>query len=210
MMNLGCTWMKYFLAMIALSMISAPVHAQEVIIGPSFGFSWGANFADVRKSYPNATVEKDGDLTVLRIVGASSPNLPSDTDFLSLLFTDKFGLIKQFWTSTNFAGDIYGSEGKEKFETLYEALSRRLGEGREFQYVGAELYRESDEFYECLGYEGCGAWVVFWRGTESDESIATLQLEGVSRGNGYLAYSVEHPNWYVRGREATSSDVSKF
>ncbi|WP_347920296.1 hypothetical protein [Paracoccus marcusii] len=195
---------------VALLVMATTASAQESLIEPSFGFTWDDKLSEIRQKYPDVTVETEGRYTVARISGDSYSNLPGNTDFVQLTFSQDSSLIKVRWTSDNFTDDRYGTEGKAVFEDVYETLQAKMGPGKLYQYSGIELYEDSDEFYECLEYEGCGAWVAFWDNVENTDSGSMLQLKGLSRGTGYLAYSVEHPKLYEERDRVVSEDLSKF
>ena len=150
----------------------------------------------------------DGDLLVLRS-NDKSDALPSKTDFLQAMFW-KGRLVKFSWVSDNFTGDLFGKEGQEAYAKLASTLSQKLGAGEETTITGRELWDEPDEFYQCLAYDGCGVWVTFWVNSSVGNNIAVLQLNGLDRGEGYLRYVVEHPDWYKYSDDRASGDASKF
>ncbi len=59
---------------------------------------------------------------------------------------------------------------------------------KEYKITGVSLYKESDEFYECLKYPGCGTWMSSYN--TSSKKIS-LQLIGKSRGVGYIRIIME-------------------
>lgn len=201
--------MGKFLA-VALIAVATSASAQESLIAPSFGFTWEDKLSEIRQKYPDMTVESEGEHTIAKISGDSYSNLPGNTDFVQLAFSQDGSLIKIRWTSDNFTNDRYGTEGKAGFEALYETLQAKLGPGKLYQYSGNELYTDSDEFYECLDYDGCGGWASFWDNAENPDSGSMLQLKGLSRGTGYLAYTVEHPKLYDEKEKVISDDLAKF
>lgn len=197
----------FFLVFAALT---GAAYSQEAVISPPFGMKWDDSKESVLEKYPSAVREVDGDLTFITIAGNGSNEFPSNTDFVTLTYADGYGLVKVRWVSEDVKSDLYGTGGVEVFDRVYTALSKKLGAGEEIKHVGAELYKDRDEFYECLAYDGCGVWVAFWKGTESTNSVSMLQLNGLRRGEGYVSYSVEHPNWYKRNDQAEENDASKF
>lgn len=49
-----------------------------------------------------------------------------------------------------------------------------------YEYIGRKLWDEYDEFYQCLAYSGCGAWISLFE-SKAGESIA-LQLNASVAG----------------------------
>lgn len=182
--------------------------AQEPIIQPSFGLKWSASIAEIEAQY--TVVERDKSTPGLTLLVLTGEQFPSNTGNVFALVASEFGLVKVVWNSKNFTDDPFGNEGKEQFDILYLALSKKLGAGQKITTIGGSLYDENDEFYECLEYAGCGNWLAFWKGTESDNSAAMLQLKGQRRGEGYLSYGVESPDWYIWNDKQKTGDVSKF
>ncbi|NRQ27749.1 hypothetical protein [Aliiroseovarius sp. xm-g-7] len=183
------------------------------IIPTSFGLEWGETEESVRKKF-NVTNETNmSGFNMLKI--SLSEALPSNTDFLLAAVHKDFGLVKFSWNATNITSDIYGREGKEEFKKLKNILDEKYGVNSEsLTVVGLKLWDETDEFYQCLAYDGCGAWVAYWN-NESDTSLhvdaaAMLQLNGVERGVGYLGFSVEHPNFSKAKAMYSSNDEGKF
>jgi len=90
-------------------------------------------------------------------------------------------LLKSLW-------DIYGSAGKDQFDNLVNLLKQKYKVENTYCYVGQELYKESDEFYECLNYDGCGNWAILM---SSENKNISIQLCGLSRGEGYIRLVAE-------------------
>jgi hypothetical protein len=182
--------------------------AQEAIIQPSFGITWEDTKEDVISEHPGATERRQGVFDLITISGEASPDLPSNTDSLTYVFHDDFGLVKVNWASDDITNDLFGTAGIALFEQLRESLSKRLGEATMITFTGQVLWNERDEFYQCLNHAGCGAHAAFWS-TES-ESGAMLELKGLSRGTGYILYAVQHPNFEVALEQRSGDDASKF
>lgn len=202
--------LKTLLVAVLMVVANSAAYAQQAIIDPPFGFSWTDTAPTILAKFQSAEKEIDGDLTIIHISGPASADLPSNTDRVSLLFSEGFGLVKVIWYSEDITDDIFGDAGKKVFENVYGALVAKLGKGDDYRRIGEDLYKDPNEFYECLDYEGCGAWMTFWHGTQDENSSAMLQLDGLSRGVGFVIYSVENPKWYKRGDRIREGDASKF
>ena len=74
-------------------------------------------------------------------------------------------------------------------------LSKKYGAPKSsWEQVGLDLYKDSDEFYQCLKYDGCGQYVSLY---EYAGGYISLQIKGVSRGKGYLMIGYESPAFYA-------------
>jgi hypothetical protein len=150
----------------------------------------------------------EGNLTSITI---SSPPKPlSSTKDVQLIFGKVRGLQKIIWNSEPILDDVYGIEGKDKFNKLKDNLIKKYGNPSDgTEIVGLELYDEADEFYQCLDYAGCGSWNSIW---EVDNGVSILlQLHGASRGEGWLSLAFEGPGWLeALGRYEDAKSESDF
>jgi hypothetical protein len=191
-----------------LVLLSCHPAVAEGLLEPSFGLRWGMSPQEFGSAFDEIDRETEGDL--LLITSSGTPDaLPSNTDFLQAIFWED-RLIKFTWASDNFTGDLDGSEGKKAYSALAETLTRKHGRGEEITVSGRELYEEPDEFYECMKYDGCGAWLTYWSSPANEDNVALLQLRGLGRGEGFLRYVVEHPDWYRHGENLEVEDATKF
>lgn len=157
-----------------------------------FGLKWGMTVDSVRAT---GTVLKreTGDANIETFTTKSVPRQLSNADAYLLIFADG-KLAKMKYLGNNINGDSFGTEGKEKFETLKSALSEKYGAStNNYQSVGGKLFKESDEFYQCLAYDGCGVWAAVF---ESPDKSILLELNGMQRGVGYVSLTAEaKPQW---------------
>jgi len=123
----------------------------------------------------------------------SLPKNLSDIEKYYLVFSDD-KLVKIIASCKNITNDPTGSDGKERFDVLNKSLQDKYGTPtHKFQYNGRKLFKEYDEFYECLRYAGCGNWAC---GYEKPTKVIVLELKGLSRGTGYISLQVEAvPEW---------------
>lgn len=96
--------------------------------------------------------------------------------------------------SPHFTNDPTGSAGKERFEALTSTLTEKYGKPSDkYQTVGNKLFKEYDEFYQCLANSGCGMWISIYAPVDKDISV---ELKGLRRGSGYIVLTVESkPQW---------------
>jgi len=123
----------------------------------------------------------------------SLPKNLSDIEKYYLVFSDG-KLIKIFARCKSITNDSTGSDGKERFNVLNKSLQDKYGTPDfKSQRIGSKLFKEYDEFYECLKYAGCGNWAC---GYEKPTKVIVLELKGLSRGTGYISLQVEAvPEW---------------
>ncbi len=157
-----------------------------------FGLRWGMTVAEV-KSAGVAITKTNGDRNLDTYKALSVPRNLSDFESYWMVFAD--GKLAKVWGfSKNISNDPNGSSGKERFDTLRSALVQKYGKPKlNSQTVGNKLFKEYDEFYECLKYSGCGLWVSTFESGDKDLSI---ELKGLSRGTGYIDITAEaKPQW---------------
>lgn len=158
-----------------------------------FGFTWGQTLQDIQSMNLEIIQEKMQWTHVHRIDLKNAPITPDDTDQIILMVDPKFGLGRIIWISNVIKDDIFGSKGKEKYVEISSLLSSKYGTAQTIvEHIGLELYRDDDEFYECLAYSGCGIWVTSW---QIPDGAIVVQLRGLARGTGYLGVTYEGPNW---------------
>ena len=193
--------MKTLLISIAL-IFAFPCIASE---NAPFGLKWGVGVEDLRKQ--GIELQKDSAEGRLEIFSAKSlPKNLSIAESYSLVFDQEFGLQKILMLSEDITDDAFGSEGKEMYDDIKSKLKNKYGEPtKNFEIVGLRLYDESDEFYQCLSYDGCGAWVSAF---EDKEQVIAVQIKGMRRGHGYITLTYEGPKW-KESLDANKAESSK-
>lgn len=165
--------------------------AKEVSNGP-FGLTWGSSIDEVRALGIQLTeVDKKGRLTICMTTSLPK-NLSIGKDYV-LLFDSQYGLQKAIMISKAITDDVYGTKGKKIYSRLKLKLSKKYGTAELMEYVGEDLYNESDEFYQCLKYPGCGDWLSYF--DLDSNGFISLKLEGLRRGEGHIVLLYEGPMW---------------
>ncbi len=171
--------------------LSSPVSAAD---GDEamFGLRWGMKAAEVQASGVTIT-KKKGDRNLEIYEAVSLPKNVSDVESYSLIFADG-RLAKISAIGKNIANDPSGSNGKERFEAIAKALTEKYGKpSNSYQSTGNKLFKEYDEFYQCLAYSGCGQWTTVYEPNDKD---IVIELKGIRRGTGYLVITAEaKPQW---------------
>lgn len=161
-----------------------------------FGLKWGLTIAETKKiGLVGKIVRINKNFVIFRI--KQFPIHPSDTDKGAAIFDKNFGLQKIVWYSKYITGDAYGQEGKRKFSELKKIIIENYNQvkrTRENQAMHLTLYKEVDEFYQCLAYDGCGYWSILWN--ISGEQVIYLQIKSSGRrGRGWIQIAYEGPNF---------------
>ena len=76
----------------------------------------------------------------------------------TLVFDRDLGLQKIVVALKTIQGDITGSKGLEQYSSYKEILTKKHGEPLSLEVTGLALYDDPDEFWQCLRYDGCGAY----------------------------------------------------
>ena len=196
-------------AFLCLMALAPSALSQKVVDNCPFGLEWGMTVQDAKDL--GVEMQKSGAEGRLTIYSAESlPKNLSIAESYALVFDSQFSLIKIKMVSNNIENDPYGTEGKEKYSDLKHILVTKYGppeEGMSVELIGLALYDESDEFYQCLAYSGCGYWMAGFTDKTSG-MIVGLQLKGLSRGKGYIVLSYEGP-LFSDAVNAHKDDVTK-
>ena len=180
--------MKTLLISIAL-IFAFPCIASE---NAPFGLKWGVSVNDLR----NQGIELQKGRAEGRLETFFAKSLPKNlsiAESYGLAFDQEFGLQKISMVSEDITDDAFGSKGKEMYDDIKSKLKNKYGEPTEnWEYVGLVLYDESDEFYQCLSYDGCGSWASLF---EDKEQVVLVEIEGIRRGHGFIKLSYEGPKW---------------
>lgn len=165
-----------------------------VIKPAAFGYAFGLSIKQIESAGIHLEERNSGgqDGSIRVFTTKQAPSGWSDAEVYTLIFY-KDKLLKVRSVSADIVEDSTGRKGKEQFKGLEDALTEKYGESKRYHSVGNKLYAESDEFYQCLAYDGCGFWANFW--ALSDRLIA-LELKGQGRGKGYISIMYEaSPEW---------------
>jgi hypothetical protein len=177
-----------FLMTIAISSQVIAADGDEAM----FGLRWGMSPSDV-KSLDTILTKTEAERNLEYYSTTSLPKNVSDVDKYLLIFADG-KLVKITVIGKEITGDPSGSSGKQRFEGISKSLSEKYGKASQNNHlISHKLYTERDEFYQCLGYRGCGIWVSIF---ETTDKIIGLELKGIRRGVGYLRIATEaNPQW---------------
>lgn len=191
---------------IILALLSASVVNAGAQSGP-FGIKWGSTLKELEaQGVKLEKVNSEG-----RFSTYTTENMPkkfSLAEKYALVFDKQYQLQKVIMISKDINGDVYGTEGKEKYSSIKEKLKKKYGAPSvELERVGMALYDEADEFYQCLVYSGCGHWFTGFE-SKSENISVVIELKGMGRGKGFIKLTYEGPSW-SNAVDAMKSNVSK-
>tara|TARA_B100000768_G_C11235035_1_gene356845 strand:+ start:651 stop:1292 length:642 start_codon:yes stop_codon:yes gene_type:complete len=120
----------------------------------------------------------------------------------TIYFVDGYGLMKAFVQGKDITNDTYGSDGKSQYQKIKSSLITKYPDidgyqTQSFEWTARKLYKESDEFYECLNYDGCGSHISYiYSSNESvEKGTVSVELKGYGRGQGALNLTYESSFW---------------
>ena len=171
---------------ILLILISFTAFADEDIPAP-LGLVWGTS-GDVLKTEFSASLDEEEHSRIKFYEINKTPINSAEFNKIYGFVDDKYGLVKVVLVK-DIANDAYGSDGLELYKKYKEVLQGKYGKPKSYEYTGREVYKETDEFYQCLKYQGCGARASFFE-PKKDTSISVL-LRGWKRGEGDMVISYE-------------------
>lgn len=160
------------LALVAIAAAEYPAPA---------GFKWGSTPSDACRK---ASTTLEGNLTLCSMTTAPKP-IPWVNYYVLVYYKGK--LVKVLMDSKITDDDVTGSENVELYDKIKSTLLSKYGDPvSSVEVTGQKLYREYDEFYECLAYTGCGAYSSLWE-DPSDKSVVSLEIKSSEfRGRGYV------------------------
>jgi hypothetical protein len=182
-------------------------HAE--ILAP-FGFTWGMSKETIiSKGVVFKECKSDRSLDICQT--KKSIRSVSFGDTYILFIDSKTGLQKIVMASKNITNDIRGTSGKELYFKVKKSLIKKYGEPKNYEYIGKKLYKEDDEFYQCLKYSGCGSWTSFW--IKPKKGTVVAELLGLTRGKGYLKLGYESKSWSdiltsLKSQESDNDDAA--
>lgn len=158
-----------------------------------FGLKWGMQQGELSElGIKVKERSRSGELTV--VSSEEIPDAFADTKLVNMLFDRELGLVKVRWISYDIETDPDGSLGRSKYGEMKAIIASELGDPTdETLVVGARLFDQQDEFYQCLAYEGCGVWSALWEHAPSGGVL--LSVEGTGPGTGFVQMDYESINW---------------
>lgn len=152
--------MKKLISLLFLFSLSSLALAESKSFPEPFGLTWGMSEAALIKADFSKTGPSD-DFNVFTSVSTPKAWSKAD-DYIALTY--RGSLVKVAAHSKKFSSDLYGSEGKAEYENIKALLTRKYGAPESAsERSGLKLYKDADEFYQCLKYDGCGFYFALLR-----------------------------------------------
>lgn len=195
--------MKFAVFSIGLFLASAAI-AEEA--SAPFGLQWGASAEEVEKIVGASPDDKLLWGRVQSFDVALAPLTPPNTRTILLAVDPELGLGRIIWISEEISNDAFGSAGKRNFNEIKTILTEKYGNPESaMEKTGVTLWKDRDEFYQCLAHDGCGLWFALWKTVEPAMKIS-LKIQGVRRGEGFIVLTYEGPNWSEIVAKVNSSE----
>lgn len=150
-----------------------------------FGLKWGSPL--IKANCSSISTELNGLARVCKTTKV--PKAVPYAESYALIYSSS-GLVKVTALGVDITGDAYGTEGTAVYEKVKAALTKKYGEPSDvYERMFVNLYTESDEFYQCLNYEGCGVMASVW---DTPGMSVSVGIVGVARGVGFIKIAYEH------------------
>lgn len=169
-----------------------------------FGLNWGMTEEELKdKGVQLVLLEEDSHFKHFKT--ESLPQNISIAEAYSISLSKNYGL-QHVSMVYRISDDVYGRDGKKLYDRIKESLIEKYGSPTfTYEKIGLKLYDESDEFYQCLAYTGCGGWISVYE-LKNKVNIG-LRLTGSGRGKGALGLIYEGPNWTDAKEEQTQEKI---
>lgn len=168
------------------------------------GFTWG----DTKSQIEAEGVSFGKCKKVKHFLRCSARSAPKNISFVKgylLMFdaqSERLVQVLVAWDSIK--NDSFGKKGKKQYDGLKNALMSKYPDSkiRSTERVGDRVFRDRDEFYECLNYGiKCGAWVSVFSWDSGNESRILLGIRANSLGEGNIAILYESDLFYKLSRK---------
>ena len=182
--------MKWFMVVLMVLASWSSLAAEPVKKAPDkkvLGLEFGQTKAQVKAAGVEMTSIGTEEFGVEMFTTKKVPSeIPGFEQYLLVFFDNK--LVKVKLIGKTMPNDPYGSTGQAAFESLRTSLKKKYAETQEMTTTGLKLFKEPSEFYQCLGYAGCGMWAVI---LEGGGRTLVLELLADGRAGGFLALTIE-------------------
>ncbi|MBL27954.1 MAG: hypothetical protein CMM50_10460 [Rhodospirillaceae bacterium] len=159
-----------------------------------FGLTWGMSDRDFYSLGLRTVAVETPTQRMTRIYFAPAGGMPDDTIAVSVGIDVEYGLQAVWWRGHPIEDDPYGDDGRAAYRTMKNALATRYGDPRdESTFSGRFVFTDPAEFFQCLSYSGCGAWMAFWY--PPNGGSVYLHLVGTGRGRGHVDVAYKGPKW---------------
>lgn len=176
-------------------------------IAAPIGLTWGLKSESLEKNH-SATLVHEFDSRGKIFLINKPPIRIDDFNEIYAAVDNKYGLYKVILFK-NITNDAFGKIGVSSFEKYEGVLTEKYGNPKDLlKVIGKTLYTKNDEFYQCLNYQGCGAYSAYY--SSKDGGGVLLKLDGKSRGVGALNLTYESAIYQKISSEQQENENSKI
>jgi hypothetical protein len=186
---------------------SVPVPSNVGGIGP-FGLTRGMTRAQIIATVGQSAIreEKGDTLTLTRV-----PKPHGEFESYVLIIAPRDGLLKIIAVGGTVENDSYGTEIRDRFNHIRDALTNVYGVGRDLDYLkSGSIWTDDRDFMMGLTKKERDL-VTYWLGPTNSSDITAIGLEakGLSSSDGYLTLGYEFRGWdgYVDGKKLKQDSV---
>lgn len=191
--------------LLGLALLSTSAVAADDPDEAPFGLAWGMSDRDFYDLGLRTVAVDVPTPRMTRIYYAPASGLPDDTIAVSIGIDAEYGLQAVWWRGHPLADDPYGDDGRRAFRAMKEKLAVRYGEPHdESTFSGRFVFTDPAEFFQCLSYSGCGAWMAFWY--PPGGGSVYLHLVGTGRGSGHVDVTYKGPRWEAAAKAARETE----
>lgn len=158
----------------------------NVSIDAPLGLTWGMSVEEIESTGAKlgAPSVSDG-MSAFPVLDI--PNRLADFPNVTIFFSEDYGLVRVLLVSKVVRNDPFGREVKNLYNNYKEILQDKYGEASLVEeQVGLIVYKELDEFYQCLIYPGCGIYSSLFGDAEKKLANISLSVKGIKRAEGYI------------------------
>lgn len=161
--------------------------------GP-FGVDWGMSISSLKAAGAECELNERNVESFDTYQCAKLIKPFSNADFYMVYVHPAQGVQRVSMLGETIIDDPYGITGLERYKGYKSALTKKYGEPTDsYEWKGQALYRDADEFYECIDYSGCGTQTSIFK--KDGVSVMVKINSSGRRGQGWLSIMYEGPQY---------------
>ena len=166
----------------------------SVALAGPFGVDWGMSMSSLKAAGAECELNERNVEGFDTYQCAKLVKPFSNADFYLVYAHPTQGVQRVSMLGDTIIDDPYGFEGLDRYKAYKSALTKKYGEPTDsYEYKGEALYRDADEFYECIDYTGCGSHVSIFK--KNGVSVMVKINSSGRRGRGWLSIMYEGPQY---------------
>ena len=166
----------------------------SVALAGPFGVDWGMSISSLNAAGADCTLDERNVESFDTYQCAKLVKPFSNADFFLIYAHPTQGVQRISMLGETIEDDPYGITGLERYKAYKSALTKKYGEPTSsYEYKGGALYKDADEFYECIDYAGCGSQMSIFK--KDGVSVLVKINSSGRRGRGWVSISYEGPQY---------------